>query len=99
MNASHASCRDLYQCSCDELEQLTAAARAAGALGARLTGAGWGGCAVCLVPSAHVGAFLAALRAAYFQPLIAAGTLAEEDLSSTLFATQPGAGAAQFTLS
>ena len=44
LDASHASCRDLYACSCVELDALCAVAREAGALGARLTGAGWGGC-------------------------------------------------------
>ncbi|HEX4627240.1 MAG TPA: galactokinase, partial [Gemmatimonadales bacterium] len=46
---SHDSCRDLYQCSTPELDLVVAAARRAGALGARLTGAGWGGNAVVLV--------------------------------------------------
>ena len=38
MDASHASCAGLYECSCAELDALVGAARAAGALGARLTG-------------------------------------------------------------
>lgn len=38
MAGSHASCRDLYDCSCPELDALVAAAEAAGAVGARLTG-------------------------------------------------------------
>jgi N-acetylgalactosamine kinase len=38
LNASHTSCSQLYQCSCEELDTLVGVARAAGALGARLTG-------------------------------------------------------------
>ena len=46
---SHESCRRLYQCSSPELDTVVAAAKRAGALGARLTGAGWGGAAIVLV--------------------------------------------------
>jgi len=46
---SHESCRRLYACSSPELDTIVAAAKRAGALGARLTGAGWGGSAVVLV--------------------------------------------------
>ncbi|TKR96084.1 hypothetical protein L596_010155 [Steinernema carpocapsae] len=49
MKASHESLRDLYECSCAELDDVVSKCEAAGALGARLTGAGWGGCAVALV--------------------------------------------------
>jgi galactokinase len=45
---SHESCRRLYDCSAVELDTVVAAAKRAGALGARLTGAGWGGCAIVL---------------------------------------------------
>ena len=48
MDQSHASCRDLYDCSCDDLERLVKVVKAAGAEGCRLTGAGWGGCVVAL---------------------------------------------------
>ena len=48
MDASHASLRDDYEVSCAELDRLVERARAAGAAGARLTGAGFGGCAVAL---------------------------------------------------
>ncbi len=46
---SHESLRRLYACSSPELDLVVAAARRAGALGARLTGAGWGGAALVLV--------------------------------------------------
>lgn len=49
LNASHTSLRDVYEVSHPRLDALVDAARAAGAAGARLTGAGFGGCmlAVC----------------------------------------------------
>jgi galactokinase len=46
---SHESCRRLYACSAPELDLVVAAAKRAGALGARLTGAGWGGSVIVLV--------------------------------------------------
>ena len=46
---SHESCRRLYECSSPELDTIVAAARRAGALGARLTGAGWGGAVLVLL--------------------------------------------------
>jgi len=46
---SHESCRRLYECSSPELDTVVGAAKRAGALGARLTGAGWGGVAIVLV--------------------------------------------------
>jgi len=46
--ASHASLRDRLQVSCPALDCLVEAAMDSGALGARLTGAGFGGCAVVL---------------------------------------------------
>jgi galactokinase len=49
MDASHESLRIDYEVSCDELDVAVAAARAAGALGARMTGGGFGGSAIALV--------------------------------------------------
>lgn len=58
MTETHASLRDRYDCSCEELDVLVeAATEAGGALGARLTGAGFGGCVVMLLEAgseAHV---------------------------------------------
>lgn len=53
ISATHASLRDLYEVSVPELDCLVEAALAfPGVLGARLTGAGFGGCAVVLLPRA-----------------------------------------------
>ncbi len=50
MTESHESCRADYQCSCRELDEIVLAAIAYGAAGARLTGAGWGGHCIALLP-------------------------------------------------
>jgi galactokinase len=47
--ASHVSLRDDFDVSCDELDAAVEVALESGAVGARMTGGGFGGCAVCLV--------------------------------------------------
>ncbi|MEV7972561.1 galactokinase [Cellulomonas sp. NPDC089187] len=54
MDASHASLRDDYQVSCRELDLAVDTARGAGALGARMTGGGFGGSAIALVEAGFV---------------------------------------------
>jgi len=50
MNECHASLRDLYEVSCPELNVMVNIAQPLkGCYGARLTGAGFGGCTVNLV--------------------------------------------------
>jgi galactokinase len=51
--ASHASLRDDYQVSTPELDQLVGLLVEHGAIGARLTGAGFGGCVIALVQRNH----------------------------------------------
>lgn len=58
MNASHESLKNDYAVSCVELDTMVELARSqAGCLGARLTGAGFGGCTVNLVRDDTVDAF------------------------------------------
>ncbi|MFM1918126.1 MAG: hypothetical protein RJB01_1641, partial [Actinomycetota bacterium] len=51
MTASHQSLRDDYEVSCPELDAAVASALELGASGARMTGGGFGGSAIALVPS------------------------------------------------
>jgi galactokinase len=54
LTASHASLRDDYEVSCRELDLVVDAALEAGALGARMTGGGFGGSAIALVETRDV---------------------------------------------
>ena len=63
--ASHASMRDDFEISCAELDVAVHAAEEAGALGARMTGGGFGGSAVALVPDERVEAVRRAVDTAY----------------------------------
>jgi len=65
MLASHASSRDDMEVSTPELDALVECLVHAGALGARLTGAGFGGCVVALVPAAQAERIELAATAAY----------------------------------
>jgi len=56
MNGSHEGLRDDYEVSCPELDTLVEAARSVdGVLGARMMGAGFGGCTINLVEESAVG--------------------------------------------
>jgi len=66
MNECHASLRDLYEVSCPELNVMVNVAQPLeGCYGARLTGAGFGGCTVNLVSSECVNDFVQALAQGY----------------------------------
>jgi galactokinase len=66
MNACHTSLRDLYEVSCPELDVMAQIAQGLpGCYGARLTGAGFGGCTVNLVARDAAQAFASDLAAAY----------------------------------
>ncbi|WP_225845301.1 galactokinase [Streptomyces sp. HPF1205] len=79
LTAGHASLRDDFQVSCRELDVVVDTAVAAGALGARMTGGGFGGSAIVLTTADTADAVGAAV----------AGALAR----STSFVTVPGPGA------
>lgn len=91
MSNSHKSCSDFYQCSCPQLDDLVSICMSSGALGSRLTGAGWGGCTVSIVPEEVLGNFMKKVVECFYKK--------PQDLaSSSLFATKPGPGAALVVL-
>jgi galactokinase len=66
MNQCHASLRDLYEVSCPELDVMAGVAQSLdGCYGARLTGAGFGGCTVNLVASESAESFARSLAKGY----------------------------------
>ncbi len=88
MDASHESLRVDYEVSSPELDRLVELAWEAGAAGARLTGAGFGGCTVALAGPGHADRVLSALGERYYR-----GRELEAPLESVLFVAEPSAGA------
>jgi galactokinase len=94
MNQTQDSCRDIYDCSCPELDELCELARAAGAAGSRLTGAGWGGCSVHLVPKDKVEAVKKAWEEKYYKKKFPGITA--EKLAQAVVVSEPGSGSMIF---
>ncbi len=88
LDASHQSLRNDYEVSHSELDQLVELAREAGAVGARLTGAGFGGSIVALCLAERAPQVMTALRERFYAPRGAAA-----DVERYVFAAEPSAGA------
>ncbi|MEO3813163.1 galactokinase [Sphaerisporangium sp. B11E5] len=65
LNASHISLRDQYEVSCAELDVAVEAAVRGGARGARMTGGGFGGSAIALVPADRLDSVRTEITGAY----------------------------------
>jgi galactokinase len=91
MYESHKSLQKDYEVSSDALDVMVAAARKApGVFGARMTGAGFGGCAVALVDEKKAPKFVAATEKAYQE---------KTGLQPAIYICRPSAGAELRTLS
>ena len=90
MDESHASCRDLYEISCPELERLISCLKNAGTMGSRLTGAGWGGCTVSLVKSENAERIIEEVWKTYY---VDYASKAYENKERVIFACIPAEGA------
>ena len=88
MVASHESLRSDYEVSTPALDEIVEVALEAGAAGARLTGAGFGGCAVALCNRHTVRAVMEALAARFYAP-----RLDGPPGRDVIFAARPSVGA------
>ena len=95
MNKTQDSCRDVYECSCPEIDDICTIARNAGTLGSRLTGAGWGGCTVHLVPQNKVEAVTEALKKDYYNKKFS--NLSKEKMEDAIVVSKPGQGSSLIT--
>jgi len=94
MNDTQESCRAIFENSCPELDELCQLARSAGAYGSRLTGAGWGGCSVHLVPEGKVEHVRQKWINEYYKKRFPAIT--EEKLKEAIVVSKPGSGSSVF---
>ena len=88
MTESHQSLRDDFEVSSPQLDELVEIATDAGAAGARLTGAGMGGCIVALCPEKRTNRVLKALKDRYYSKSKFEGRLEDQ-----LFIAEPSGGA------
>ncbi|CAK3916332.1 related to galactokinase [Lecanosticta acicola] len=90
LNETQDSCREIYENSCPELDELCQLARSAGAYGSRLTGAGWGGCSVHLVPENKVQAVKDKWIKDYYKKKFP--DITDEKLKEAIVVSKPGSG-------
>lgn len=87
INASHWSAQYQYENSHPDVDELVKIARRAGSLGSRVTGAGWGGCVVHLVPRSRVAAVKEAILKEYY------AVKHPDAPAEALIESRPGSGA------
>jgi len=93
MRKSHLSLKTLYECSHPNLDELVKISDDYG-VGARLTGAGWGGCIVALANSiTECDRYITTLKETYYDKLNLSKNL---NLDDVVFATEPQNGAEIF---
>ncbi|BDD56865.1 hypothetical protein MAP00_002283 [Monascus purpureus] len=90
LNESQESCRTLYECSCPEVDDICAIARRAGTWGSRLTGAGWGGCTVHMLPQTKVDAVIKALKEEYYYKKFP--DISDEKMAHAMVISKPSNG-------
>ncbi|PLR76868.1 galactokinase [Bacillus sp. V3-13] len=90
MNASHRSLRDDYEVTGTELDTLVEAAwKQEGTIGARMTGAGFGGCAIAVVENERVDEFISKVGSEYKEKI---------GYNATFYVASIGDGAKETTM-
>nr|XP_003705628.1 PREDICTED: N-acetylgalactosamine kinase [Megachile rotundata]XP_012146161.1 PREDICTED: N-acetylgalactosamine kinase [Megachile rotundata] len=93
MCKSHESLQKLYECSHPSVDALVEKAMSCGALGARLTGAGWGGCIVAITTKDKVSEFVDKLKT----EMMRCGVKQRFQVEDLVFPTEPSQGAVIYT--
>lgn len=96
MNESHESCDVNYGISTPELNALTSIMRDTGAFGARLTGAGFGGCAIALARDTDISKIMESVRELYYGKYLSDShpeLSTENKRGNILFSAKPAQGA------
>ncbi|KAF8821931.1 GHMP kinase, N-terminal domain-containing protein [Cardiosporidium cionae] len=96
MNESDHSCDFLYECGSPELRTLTSLSRSCGALGSRLTGAGWGGFTVSLVSDEAAANSLIEKLKENYAPF---KNMSDKELNEQLLLVEPAGGVSAYCLS
>ncbi|KAI0016487.1 galactokinase [Xylariomycetidae sp. FL0641] len=94
LNETQDSCREVYECSAPEIDELCTIAREAGAYGSRLTGAGWGGCTVHLVPADKI----EVIRKAWIDKYYSKRQLSDKEMEAAIVVSRPMNGSAVMNL-
>ncbi|XP_066961054.1 N-acetylgalactosamine kinase isoform X1 [Macrobrachium rosenbergii] len=89
MKESHLSTKLLYECSHPKLDKLVDLSEGV-TFGARLTGAGWGGCMVAMVKEEEAEEYKELLVKEYYSQ---EANTKDKDINSVLFSSQPSPGA------
>ena len=90
MDETQHSCHHIFDNSTEELQDICEIARKAGSYGSRLTGAGWGGCTVHLIPQSKVQDVIAALKKDYY--LKKFPDITDQKLKEALVLSKPSMG-------
>lgn len=96
MNQSQESCANMYECSTPELNEMCEIALQNGSYGSRLTGAGWGGCTVHLVPNENVEQVKNALVEQYYKKRYP--YITQQVLGNAIIVSKPASGTCEYII-